>query len=198
MSSNPERALAAAVDLIGSQGIRALSHARVDQHAGLPRGSTSNYFRTRTALLEAVVLWISEQERADFDAGFDPGSATPAGFVELFSHLIEVQTDDFSVRTRARYALFLESVASPAVAEPLHAQRRVYEGWMRSVAVALGMPEPDQAALSLMACGEGLVLHRLSVDPDAPVRPTVERLVRGCLAWNAAPPPGSAPRLPPE
>ena len=63
-----ERALDAAVELLGVHGLRALTHARVDERAGLPLGSTSNWFRTRRALLGGVVDWIAERERADFDA----------------------------------------------------------------------------------------------------------------------------------
>ena len=44
------RALDAAIDLLGTQGLRALAHTRVDERASLPKGSTSNYFRTRQAL----------------------------------------------------------------------------------------------------------------------------------------------------
>jgi DNA-binding transcriptional regulator YbjK len=35
--------------LLGTEGLRALTHARVDECAGIPKGSTSNYFRTRAA-----------------------------------------------------------------------------------------------------------------------------------------------------
>ena len=60
------RALEAAVELLGAEGVRALTHARIDDRAGLPSGSTSNSFRTRRALLGGVVDWIAERERADF------------------------------------------------------------------------------------------------------------------------------------
>ena len=50
-----ERALEAAVDVLGTDGVRALSHARVDERAGLPPGSTSNWFPIRRALLQRPV-----------------------------------------------------------------------------------------------------------------------------------------------
>ena len=53
------RVLEAAVELLGTEGLRALTHARVDAQAGLPKGSTSNYFRTRAQLLIGVNDWIS-------------------------------------------------------------------------------------------------------------------------------------------
>ena len=72
MAITRERALEAAVQLVGEQGIRALTHARVDERAGLPKGSTSNWFRTRDALVAGVIAWIAESERADFSAGEPP------------------------------------------------------------------------------------------------------------------------------
>ena len=72
MSSTRERALGAAVRLVGEQGVRALTHARIDAEAGLPKASTSNWFRTRDALVAGVVVSIAEQERADLTAAMAP------------------------------------------------------------------------------------------------------------------------------
>jgi DNA-binding transcriptional regulator YbjK len=77
-----ERALEAAVGLLGAEGVRALTHARVDERAGLPPGSTSNWFRTRRALLGGVVDWLAERERADFDPSGLPAVAGLDGLVE--------------------------------------------------------------------------------------------------------------------
>ena len=32
-----------------------------------------------------------------------------------------------------------------------------------------------------MAASDGLVFHRLTVDPDAEIRPVIERVVRACM-----------------
>ena len=32
-----------------------------------------------------------------------------------------------------------------------------------------------------MAAADGLVMHRVTVDPDADVRPVIERAVRACM-----------------
>ena len=41
-ATTKERSLEAAVALLGEEGIRALTHARIDARAELPAGSTSN------------------------------------------------------------------------------------------------------------------------------------------------------------
>ena len=57
------RVLEAAVELLGTEGLRALTHARIDAQAGVPKGSTSNYFRTRAQLLIGVSDWIGMASR---------------------------------------------------------------------------------------------------------------------------------------
>lgn len=181
MTTTRERALDAALELVGEQGIRALVHARVDERAGLPRGSTSNWFRTRDALVAGVVGWIAERERADFSAGAAPAVSTPDQLIDAFSRFITTETDLFAGRTRARYALFLEGANDQQLLEPLLQQRAVYVEWVTAVLAGIGAARPADAARALMATSEGLVLHRLTVDPDAPVRPVVERIVHACL-----------------
>jgi DNA-binding transcriptional regulator YbjK len=177
-----ERALDAAVELVGSQGIRSLTHTRVDAHAGLPRGSTSNYFRTRAALLSGVTLWIAEQETRDLGAVLSRSFDDLEGFIDVFSSAIELLTGPYAMRTRARYALFLEAASDPDLFAPLRAQREGMAAWSRELLVALGARNPDDALHAFMAFSDGIVLHRLSVDPTVPVRPSVAVAVRGCLA----------------
>ncbi|MHA7278215.1 TetR/AcrR family transcriptional regulator [Arthrobacter sp. MDT2-2] len=181
MTTTRERALDAALDLVGEQGIRALVHARVDDRAGLPRGSTSNWFRTREALVAGVVGWIAERERDDFHAGATATITTPDQLIDALSSLISAQTALFAGRTRARYALFLEGAHDSQLLEPLLQQRAAYVEWATDLLAGVGAARPADAVRALMAASEGLVLHRLTVDPDAPVRPVVERIVRACL-----------------
>lgn len=176
-----ERALETAVQLLGAEGVRALSHARVDDRAGLPPGSTSNWFRTRRALLAGVVDWIAERERADFDPEGMPAITGPDELIEGLSVMTELQAGPFATRTRARYALFLELSGDPELGEPLRRQRREFERWTEQMTIAVGIADPVPATRALMALGDGLLLHRLTVDPDLDMRPAIERAVRALL-----------------
>lgn len=173
-----ERALDAAVELLGAEGVRALTHARVDGRAGLPPGSTSNWLRTRRALLVGVVDWIAEHERTDFNPAAMPAITGVEGLIEGLCAMLEVQTGRFAARTRARYALFLELAGDPDVGEPLRRQRREFEWWTERIVIAAGIADPVPATRALMALGDGLLLHRLTVDPDLDLRPAIERAVR--------------------
>ena len=173
-----ERGLEAAVELLGAQGVRALSHARVDERAGLPPGSTSNWFRTRRALLGGIVDWVAERERADFDPAAMPTISGVDELIEGLCAMTELQAGPFASRTRARYALFLELADDPELGEPLRRQRREFERWTEEMMIAVGVADPVPATRALMALGDGLLLHRLTVDPDLDMRPAIERAVR--------------------
>jgi DNA-binding transcriptional regulator YbjK len=176
-----ERALDAALSLVGEEGIRALTHARVDERAGLPKGSTSNWFRTRDALVAGVVAWLAERERAEFAGGEMPPVETPEQLIEALSAMIAVQTGPLAPRTRARYALFLEGAGDAELLAPLLEQRTVFVEWTIALLERIGARSPEDAARALMAAGDGLVLHRVTVDPDAEIRPVVERAVRAAM-----------------
>nr|WP_277348810.1 TetR family transcriptional regulator [Microbacterium sp. CFH 90308] len=133
-------------------------------------------------MLSGVTQWIAEQETRDLGAVLTRQFDDLEGFIDVFSAAIELLTGPFAVRTRARYALFLEAASDPELFAPLHAQREGMAAWSRSLLVSLGAKHPDTALRAFMAFGDGIVLHRLSVDPDAPVRESVAVAVRGCLA----------------
>ncbi|WP_152365747.1 TetR/AcrR family transcriptional regulator [Microlunatus speluncae] len=173
-----DRGLEAAVELLGAEGMRALTHARVDDRAGLPPGSTSNWFRTRRALIGGVVDWIAEHERADFDPAALASIKGVDDLIEGLAAMTEVQAGPFAARTRARYALFLELTGDPELAEPLLRQRREFERWTERIVITVGIADPGPATRAIMALCDGLLLHRLTVDPLLDLRPAIDRAVR--------------------
>lgn len=176
MSSTRDRALEAAIDLIGAEGIRALTHGRVDAAANLPPGSTSNHFRTRAALVSGVIEWIAAQERDD--SGL-PEIGSRDDFVDAVSRMIEMQSGPLAARTRARYALFLE--ADDDAARPLREQRVGMEAWVRGILRRLGGDAAARHTAFVMATGDGLLLHRITVAPGAPIREVIARAVDAAL-----------------
>ncbi|MFH8249447.1 TetR/AcrR family transcriptional regulator [Microbacterium sp. B2969] len=179
MATTRDRALDAAVRLVGEQGVRALTHARVDAAAGLPKGSTSNWFRTRDALVAGVLVRIAEQERADLLAAMAP-ARTADEVVDVLTDLLEDATGRHAARTRARYALFLETTAAAAPSS-VRDQRSQFEEWTTGLLAGLGAEHPEIAARTLLAVSAGIIVNRLTVAPDTPIRPIVAVAVRGCL-----------------
>lgn len=168
VSSVRERVLDAAITLLGTQGLRSLTHARIDTQAGVPNGSTSNYFRTRAALLEGVVDWMYEVESPSIAAAYSPG--TPAELAAALTDLFGLMTGpDHRVITMARLVLLLEAGHDPVVSEALARGRTMMEQTVIPAVGGLGAADPVVAAQALSACFEGLFLQKLArhVDVDA-------------------------------
>lgn len=180
MPSTRDRALTAAVRLVGEQGVRALTHARVDAAAALPNGSTSNWFRTRDALVAGVVAWIADQERADLAAAL-ADVRTADDLVDAIATLLEDATGRHAARTRARYALFLETTATPTAQPSIRAERTRFETHVRQILLSLDATDPDVAATALLATSAGLIVNRLTVAPHAPIRPAIELVVKAMV-----------------
>ncbi len=179
MAATRERALGAAIELLAEGGPRALTHARVDERAGLPKGSTSNSFRTRSALLIGVSDEIVRRESTELSA-WTPRSVDE--FVEGCCLLLDQVTVANRTLTSARLALFLEASHEPALAEPLNRGRATLAATVRQVLAGLGAPDPIAGAAALMACFEGLILHRIARGDDGDARAAFEVTLRGALA----------------
>ena len=85
--------LDAAIAVLGRQGVRGVTHRAVDAAAGVPLGTTSNYFRTRDALFEGVVERFAERERAAFDElAAAAAPSTPQELAALLANQVDALT----------------------------------------------------------------------------------------------------------
>lgn len=184
MKSTKTRALEAAVDLLGSQGLRALTHARVDARAGLPKGSASNHFRTRAALLAGVMDWILERELPEVGAAFAPTSADE--LVDALCGVLDHLTRADRAVTTARLVLFLEASHDEQLRAAVSRGRTLMEAAAVSMLAKLGAADPVTAAGAIAACSEGLILHRIARHDETDPRPVFELVVRGALRSGGA------------
>ena len=111
MPPNPERRmqiLDAAIDILAERGVSGVTHRQVDERAQLPAGTTSNYFRTRQALLEATAARTAELHWQRVDALQRAlGPLTRDGVKTLMTQML---SPDENMRrfTLARFELFME------------------------------------------------------------------------------------------
>lgn len=172
--------LEAAVELLGTEGLRSLTHARVDEQAGLPKGSTSNYFRTRAQLLIGVNDWIAQHDLASAD-DMATVPKTAADLVEGLAIGIEVLTGPDRIVTAARLTLFMEANHNPQIRAAVSQTRRVMERSIVAVMARLGATDPHSSALALMACSEGIILHRIARHDTTDPRPLLRVVVSAAL-----------------
>jgi AcrR family transcriptional regulator len=178
--SNRERALAAAVELLGTEGLRSLTHVRVDDRAGLPKGSTSNYFRTRAALLDGVLGWMLDRELPEVDSA----SRSPATVEELVESLVKVYEFMMGPNrtvTTARMVLLMEAAHDPALREALARGRAAMAAALLPTLARLGARDPQLALDAVAGCFEGLFLHDIGRHAVIEPRPVLELVVRAAV-----------------
>ncbi len=175
------RALDAAIELLGTAGLRALTHARVDGTAGLPKGSTSNWFRTRAALLAGVSDELAARDLAAVSGAPDPRTADE--LVDLFCATYARAVGPDRTATAARLVLFLEAAHDDALRERAQQGREVLASWGAHVLGQLGAHDPHSAVVAVAATYEGLLLHAIArhdpTDPRPPLRTVVRAVVPG-------------------
>ncbi|HWF30564.1 MAG TPA: TetR family transcriptional regulator [Mycobacterium sp.] len=120
MPSNPERRaqiLDAAIGILADVGVGGLTHRQVDDRADLPAGTTSNYFRTRQALLEATAARTVDLHWQRVEAlRAAIGSLTrftPEGVKALLTTMISDPDEQTRRYTLARFELFMEGTRRP-------------------------------------------------------------------------------------
>ena len=191
----------AAIALVADHGMRGLTHRAVDLAAQMPQGTTSAYFRTRSALLVAVVqrlseIGVAELARRRLDAGgpmmggASAGAATPAaldGIARETAELIVHLTTTARVPTLARYICILETTHRPELHELLRfreAARAQTTDMMRWA----GAPDPAQRARDYTSAIDGMILDRILDPPDdaAPPYAAVRRLLSTAVAPDPA------------
>lgn len=179
VSRNRERALNAAVDLLGTSGLRSLTHARVDSRARLPLGSTSNYFRTREALLVGVVEHMVSAEAPAVDAAVLPRSADD--LARELTRLFEFMTGPNKTMTTARMVLLVEANHDDALRSSLAAGRTAMERAIMPTLIALGAPNPHALMAALAAAFEGMFLHSIARHADLDPKLVFDLILRGGL-----------------
>ncbi|WP_170323550.1 TetR/AcrR family transcriptional regulator [Cryptosporangium phraense] len=161
--------LDAAIALVADAGLRGLTHRAVDAAAGLPEGSTSAYFRTRAALLTAVVERLAERIGADVDglaaeAARHPGDAAAA--IERTLELLDCWLSD-PAPLAARLELTLEATRRPELSEAITTWRTAFEALVARILVDVGLGKAAERATLIVACVDGLMMRALSQGPSA-------------------------------
>jgi DNA-binding transcriptional regulator YbjK len=111
MPANPERRiliLDAAIDILCDDGVGGLTHRQVDSRAGVPGGTTSNYYRTRQALLEATAARTVELHWQRVESLQSAVVLSRDALKALMVRMLEPD-EQFRRWTLARFELFMES-----------------------------------------------------------------------------------------
>ena len=160
----------AAIAVPADHGARGLTHRAVDQAAGLPPGTTSNYARTREALLTLTLTWIAELDAAEGAAGLYGTGISESGMPGsgrrtdgLARMLYRTITDDGARRrVRARFELALEATRRPDLRAAYDEMGRGFRTEAARLLAAAGSAHPERDAWTLIAWVEGTAFYALA------------------------------------
>ena len=191
----------AAIEILGTSGTHELSHRAVDERTGLPAGTTSNYFRNRDDLLEAVTRRVVELHLADMTAAegqaaaggqapeHQAGAGGPACIAapvgpEQLAEMIGASLYDAATRRRVRflavYELSLEATRRPAL---MQAMGDITQATLEVTIAhhrALGLKTSPEQVHALMTLFGGALFMLVTGPPEA-VTPDATLTTARCL-----------------
>jgi DNA-binding transcriptional regulator YbjK len=182
MPSRQETLLDAAITVLGTEGPRGLTHRAVDTVAGLPAGSTSNYFKTRESLVAAVVERFAARDRATWEMlASVVAPRTPEELAAALAAYVRRAVGPDRPLTIARYVLFIEAALRTDSQRQLTEAAREIRRWGARWLAAIGAADPEGACELILDQVDGMILHRLAYPGLADADPA-DRLTRAVRA----------------
>jgi len=178
----------AAIAVLAEQGARGLTHRAVDHAAGLPPGTTSNYARTRAALLTLALSRIAELDLAEGSAG-----VAGSGLADAVAQMVHRWITEPGQRQRflARLELAFEATRRPELRAAYDEMGRAFRVEAGRLLAAAGSAHPERDAWTLIAWVEGTAFYALAgaggtaVPSLAELRAQVANLVAGLCGDDA-------------
>lgn len=187
MARNEERRARladAGIRLLAKAGGRGLTHRAVDAEAGVPKGTASNYFRTRNDLVAALVVRIGELLTPEPEVAARLAARPPsrALYADYLRDIVRRLTRDRDA-TLAMFELRLEALRNPDVDDAIGHWLRA--GFHADVVFTrdAGLPGGAFEIALFHYALDGLLFDRLttSIDPDTPTDAVIDRLVEALL-----------------
>jgi len=182
---NTERRAAladAGIEVLALAGIRGLTHRAVDAAAGEPDGTASRYFRTREAMLLAILDRTKELLLALLGE-IEPVAVNRDGLVDAMVRTVRLSLAENRTRQLAMMALFLESSHRPALRDELAVVAVALRETLERLCARAGLDLtlPDAWALLSFFNGSifiGLTLPQLDQPSDDTLRAGLNALLR--------------------
>lgn len=197
MRSNPERRVAlvdAAIEVLARDGARGLTYRAVDEAAGVPIGTATNYFANRDDLLGQASLRIHDR------LGPDPAHLDRPPSREFLTELIRFLRRRLTEDRTGYLALLelrLEATRRPELQKSL--TRRVRANLQENLDLhqSAGLPGDRTTALVLYLAIGGLMVEHLTLPDvlgDQPIDELIGTVVRQIIGPSDQP---RAKELPP-
>lgn len=167
LSARRRQILDAAVTVLASQGWRGLTHRAIDRAAGLPEGSSSAYYRSRSALQSALAAYVVRRLSADVEGlatklDERPGDHDHA--VAATSATFRRWLDDSDL-LQARLELTLAAARDDDLAGQLHDSREALTTIADDILVRGGHAHSVAVSATIVAALDGVLIAALLRPP---------------------------------
>lgn len=181
-----------ASELLAQEGAKGLSHPKVDQRAGLPAGSTSFYFRTRAALLQATTRRVCELDLEDLSAVLQPRDSDQGDISPLAALIVLSAQEPRLSRTKARFELILQANRDPDLAAIFDENMALFAQIQRDIVIraqpgrALDPATVDEQVSATLNFVSGLFMRLVAGQQAFESGEHLDRLLAGIINGVAA------------
>ena len=158
MSSRKQQILQQAAELIAFKGYAAFTMRAVARESGLTLGALQYHYRTREALLRALVDYIAHQYRVSLQTYLSEIDEKVPVLQAILDFAIIDPAEDLLHGDRLFPQLWAMSLVEPIVKELMDALYDEYLLFIEACLREQGVVEPRADALALMAMFEGFTL----------------------------------------
>jgi DNA-binding transcriptional regulator YbjK len=155
----------AAIEILAESGTHGLSHRAVDERAEVPAGTTSNYFRSRDALLEAAaqrVVQLHFRWLADIREQH-AGELNRERLIEILAGVVDESINPLRHRYLAMFHLALESTHRPQLQQSLAQLSETSVELTRGVHLGPGIDPSHEDIVLLHAFYNGVLFAGLVI-----------------------------------
>lgn len=192
------RLVDAAVAQLADEGMRGLTHRKVERRAGVSQGLAKYHFGNLEGLIEAVLAAMAEMALPDVltvSPQAQVAAATTGAIPPELWHAARTAVDGAFARpdlVRARFELYLYAVGRPELQAII---RRARDRFVAKIAESLPSANPQAGARMVVALVDGLLLDQVSApEPLVEAMAPAYLLAAGAAAMQLPDPAADQPR----
>jgi TetR/AcrR family transcriptional regulator, regulator of biofilm formation and stress response len=169
----------AALRIIASRGLPAVTHRTVAREAGVPLAATTYYFASKSEILSEALESLAAVEVERLEALTASVAAATPSRAELAAALGEALIPEPAEAERtwlAQFEIYVEAARNPALRPAVIRWREAFVELAASALRAIGAPDPERRAPIAVAAINGILLDRLRGVGDDAERTMAEHL----------------------
>ncbi|NLE80127.1 MAG: TetR family transcriptional regulator [Rhodococcus sp.] len=179
-----EKIIAAALHIVGTDGIPALTNRSIAARAQVSLGSITYHFPTQSDLLRSALTDFVAGETArimEISQEYRDKGLSIAGAAELTDQVVKDLA--FSAERIAPFELFIQAGRDPSLREAAAECFAAYDELTVTLLSVLGVPDPESVVPTVVAIIAGFQLRRLSTgNSEQDITGALMLLLRGAVA----------------